>query len=71
MKGTVTDIDRLYEILKQKKRIRFSAVEKAFNVDEEVVKSWAETLELGGFAVVGYSRVGKPELVLTGENNEL
>jgi hypothetical protein len=66
---TATDIDRLYEILRKKKRARFSAIEKAFGVDEEVVKSWAETLELGGLASVDYPSVGEPELVFVEKNS--
>lgn len=59
-----TDLDKLYELLKNKKRISFSAVRKVFDVDEELVKSWAETLKSGNLAGVDYPRIGGPELVL-------
>lgn len=62
--GNKTDLDRLYELLQEKKRIRFMAIQKVFEIDDEVVKNWADTLEAGNLATVVYPRIGEPELVL-------
>ena len=62
-----TDIDRLYELLKEKKRLGISAIAKAFDVDKEVVLEWGETLELGELAYVNYPRIGEPEIVVSEE----
>jgi hypothetical protein len=63
-KGNSTDLDKLHEILKKKKRVRFMAIEEAFDVNQEIVKNWSKTLELGNIATIDYPRIGEPELVL-------
>jgi len=63
--GNTTDLDKLHEILKKRKRIRFMAIEKAFDVNSEIVKNWSKTLEMGNIATIDYPRIGEPELVLT------
>ncbi len=62
--GYTTDLDRLYEMLKKKKRIGFGAIAKVFNVNQDLVKEWGETLEIGGLASVEYPRIGGAELIL-------
>lgn len=64
-----TEIDVLYEMLKEMKSIGFPAIEEVFGVDRSVVKSWAETLRLGNLATVEYPRIGEPELVLIRKNS--
>ena len=59
-----TDIDKLYEMLQERKRISFSAIANAFEINLSVVRSWAETLETGKLAEIDYPRVGEPEIVL-------
>ncbi|MFH1425573.1 MAG: hypothetical protein ABIG28_02470 [archaeon] len=65
-----TEIDKLYEILKEMKTISFPAVEEVFDIDREVVKGWAETLRLGNLARVDYPRIGEPEIVLIEKKGE-
>lgn len=67
--GKSTEIDTLYEILKEKKRIGFFAIEQVFDVEEEIVRVWADTLSNGGMAMVDYPRTGEPQLVLIEERN--
>ena len=62
-----TELDRLYEMLKREKKIDFGSISKLFDVDDEVVKSWAETLEGGKMASIGYPRIGSPFLVIREE----
>ena len=59
-----TSLDQLYELLQEKKKIRFVVIQKVFKVSPEIVNGWAKTLELGGLATIEYPRVGGPELVL-------
>jgi len=63
-KGYTTDLDRLYEMLKNRKRIEFRVIAKVFDVNPDLVKEWSETLEIGGLASVEYPRIGDAELVL-------
>ncbi|MBU0467343.1 MAG: hypothetical protein KJ718_04725 [Nanoarchaeota archaeon] len=59
-----TDLDKLYKILQKRSRVGFNTVSKAFNVDEEIVKNWAETLEEGNLAYIKYGKFGDAEIVL-------
>ncbi len=61
-----TELDDLYEILKEKKKVRISTIAKVFNVDKNVVLEWARTLEEGNLASVYYPRFGSPQIVLQG-----
>ena len=59
-----TDIDVLYEILKEKKNLTFPMIEKLFNVKRQIVMNWGEILESGNLAEIRYPTVGDPRLVL-------
>ncbi|NPE26914.1 hypothetical protein HNV12_02840 [Methanococcoides sp. SA1] len=59
-----TDLDTLYEILKQKKTIDIIDIEKTFNVDSDVAFEWAKILENGNLAIIDYPRFRKPTLKL-------
>ena len=59
-----TDLDILYDILKEKKHLSLNSISKIFKVSKEVAKSWSETLEAGDLATLFYPRIGDPELVL-------
>ena len=63
-----TDLDRLYGLLKNRKRVSFKAVAEVFDIDVELAKEWGDTLKSGGLANIEYPRVGDAELVLK-ENN--
>jgi predicted ArsR family transcriptional regulator len=62
-----TDIDKLYEILKERKKISFKAISRAFKVSDETVRKWGTTLESGNLARVEYPSIGYPELVIKGK----
>lgn len=59
-----TDIDTLYEILKEKKHLTLNTICQLFGVEKDIAKSWCETLETGNLAILRYPRIGDPELVL-------
>jgi len=61
--GTATQIDNLYEVLKYKKSLRISTIEKLYGVSQELAMSWGKTLEAGNLAVIVYPRFGEPGLV--------
>lgn len=59
-----TDLDTLYEILKEKKSLRLSTISKLFSIDKELVMQWIDTLESGNLASISYPRFGEPEVKL-------
>ena len=61
---TKTDLDILYDILKEKKKIRLSTIEKIFKVDKETVKEWCKIFESNNLATVNYPKMGEAELAI-------
>ena len=61
---TETEIDRLYELLKQKKRIKISTISKAFKVDKNTILEWSKILESGNLAEIEYPHFGSPSVKL-------
>ncbi|MCH7568387.1 MAG: hypothetical protein IIA87_03115 [Nanoarchaeota archaeon] len=59
-----TDLDVLYDILKEKKMLRMSAISKLFGVNKNTVMDWCKILEEGDLATVKYPTVGEPEIIL-------
>lgn len=57
-----TDLDTLYEMLKDKKSLRLSTISKLFEVDKDLVMEWVATLESGNLASISYPRFGEPEV---------
>jgi hypothetical protein len=57
-----TDLDVLYDVLRQKRRLRITTIAKAFKVEEEVATEWGKILESGGLAELDYPGFGKPVL---------
>lgn len=69
-----TELDNFYELLKRVGHFRLSTAARVFDVDEEIIESWAKSLETGKFAELTYPRIGGPEVRLKkvgqGENDE-
>ncbi len=61
---TKTDLDVLYDILKEKKKVKIMSIARIFNVKEDIALNWAKALEAANLAYINYPRVGEPELVL-------
>lgn len=61
-----TDLDVLYDLLKQNKKLSLSYIQKTFHVDKDIVESWCRILESGNLAEVHYPHIGEPELRLGG-----
>ena len=65
-----TDLDVLYDILKDKKAVDLSDIENVFKVDSEIAFGWAKILENGDLAIIDYPRFGKPILRLIEDEEE-
>ena len=59
-----TDLDRLYEALKQKKKIKISEIASTYKVSNDIALEWCKTLELGKLAALSYPRFSEPTLIL-------
>ena len=59
-----TDLDTLFELLKEKKRLKLAAIAVSFHLSEENALEWAKILESANLATISYPRFGDPELVL-------
>ncbi len=57
-----TDIDILYDLLKEKKKLALSSISETFKVKEETALEWAKILETADLAMINYPRFGEPEL---------
>jgi len=64
-----TDLDSLYELLKNKKTLNLTAVSKIFKITEETAMGWFKILESGALANIDYPGFGKPRITLI-ENEE-
>ena len=62
-----TELDVFYNLLKEKKHLKLSTIEKVFSVSKKVALSWAKTLESGNLARIEYPRFGEPEVILNEE----
>ncbi|MBX4212203.1 hypothetical protein KW787_01960 [Candidatus Pacearchaeota archaeon] len=57
---TKTELDVLYDILKERKHIRLSTICKLFKVKKDLVIEWAEILERAELAIIDYPKLGEP-----------
>ncbi|MBX4196277.1 hypothetical protein KW805_01690 [Candidatus Pacearchaeota archaeon] len=57
---TKTDLDVLYDILRERKHLRLSTICKLFKVKKELVIEWAEILERAELAIIDYPKLGEP-----------
>ena len=63
--GKSTDLDALYNLLKEKKHLRLSTITKVFKVEKDIALNWARTLENAGLIEIHYPKIGEPEIVLS------
>ena len=60
-----TDLDVLYDVLKNKQRLKIKTVSTAFKISPNQAMEWAKILETGKLASIEYPGLfGDPELVL-------
>ena len=58
LKEQKTDLDVLYDLLKEKKALKLSVVAKAFNINENIAMEWAKILQTGNLAIIDYPFFG-------------
>lgn len=59
-KKSETDLDALYNLLKQKQHLRVSTVSQAFDIKEDLAMEWGKILESGNLAYIDYPKFGGP-----------
>ncbi|OGJ19881.1 hypothetical protein A3K73_02725 [Candidatus Pacearchaeota archaeon RBG_13_36_9] len=59
-KDSGTDLDVLYKILKEKKKLKISSISRLFKVKEEVAMEWCKILESGSLGVIEYPSAREP-----------
>ena len=62
-----TELDLLYNILKEKKHLRLSTIARIFDISKKTALDWAKTLESGNLVKIEYPRMSEPEIVLNEE----
>ncbi len=55
-----TDLDILYETLKDKKELPISAISKSFNVTKDIAMEWCKILESGELVIISYPGFSEP-----------
>jgi len=53
-----TDLDKLYNILKDKKQLKIKNISELFHVENDVAIEWAKILESGDLVVIDYPMLG-------------
>ncbi len=59
-----TDIDVLYDIIKEKKKVSIDTIAETFKIKDDTANEWAKILEDANLATVHYPRFGEPEVRL-------
>jgi len=59
-KDSGTDLDTLYKVLKEKKKLKISNIARLFRVKEEVAMEWCKILESGNLGVIEYLSAREP-----------
>jgi hypothetical protein len=55
-----TDLDTLYELLKEKKELPISAITKIFKISHEVALEWCKILESGELVTISFPSFSEP-----------
>lgn len=59
-----TDLDLLYEVLKQKNSLRLSTISQLFGIKKDTAMEWCKILEAGNLAEIVYPTVGGPKIII-------
>lgn len=69
-KKGITDLDVLYKLLQDKKKLKISSISKLFNVPKDKALEWGKILDNHNLAIVEYPAFTEPELWVKEEKNE-
>ena len=61
---TKTDLDVLYEILKNKKQLSISTISRLFKIDKDTALEWCKILESGELVSVSYPAFSEPFVLI-------
>ena len=61
-KGTGTDLDTLYDLLKERKNLKISIIAKTFKINDEKALEWCKILENYNLATIEYPAFAEPEV---------
>ena len=53
-----TDLDKLYNILKERKQLKIKNISELFHVNKDIAMEWAKILESGDLVVIDYPMLG-------------
>ncbi|RLG11311.1 hypothetical protein DRN69_07930, partial [Candidatus Pacearchaeota archaeon] len=59
-----TDLDDLYELLKEKKVLKIPVIAKSFNIDKEKAFEWCKILEENNLVNINFPPFSEPEVVI-------
>lgn len=67
-----TDLDMMYDLIKEKKVVKVKALAKYFKVEDKTIIDWARILEEANLIIINYPAIGEPQIVINEEvtNNE-
>lgn len=55
-----TDLDILYDILREKKQLSLSVISKSFNISKEIAMEWCKILEAANLVSIDYPSFSEP-----------
>lgn len=62
-----TDLDMMYDLVKEKKAIKVNVLAKYFNVNDKTIIDWARILEEANLVRINYPAIGEPQIVINKE----
>ena len=70
IKGSKTNLDALYVILKKEKSLDLKTVANLFEIEIDLAMEWARVLESGDLVTIDYPGIGSPMIKLVEEENK-
>jgi hypothetical protein len=68
--GSETELDCLYKLLQEKKRLSIDTIAKSFNVSKEKALEWAKILENSELVTIEYPAFNDPEVKIIKKEEE-
>jgi len=59
---TNTDLDLLYFLLREKKKLKIPTISKIFKIDKEKALEWCRILESHDYVIINYPSLSEPEV---------
>jgi hypothetical protein len=65
-----TDLDTLYSLIKENKKLKLGQIASSFNLTEEKALEWAKLLESNNLVIIEYPAFSSPVILLKGKDEE-